>query len=88
MLKSTVLNNQDITKEIKEEMKKYLETNDNENTTTQKPMGCRKSSSKREVYRNTILPQEPRKISNKPPKLTPTAITERRRKQILIVCVL
>ena len=27
-------------------------------------MGCSKSSSKREVYSNTILPQERRKISN------------------------
>ena len=30
-----LLNNQEITAEIKEELKKYLETNDNENTTTQ-----------------------------------------------------
>ena len=30
---NTLLNNQEITKEIKEEIKKYLETNDNENTT-------------------------------------------------------
>ena len=30
-----LLNNQWITEEIKEEIKKYLETNDNENTTTQ-----------------------------------------------------
>ena len=29
------LNNQEITEEIKEEIKKYLETNDNENTMTQ-----------------------------------------------------
>ena len=29
-----LLNNQWITEEIKEEIKKYLETNDNENTTT------------------------------------------------------
>ena len=28
-------NNQEITEEIKEEFKKYLETNDNENTMTQ-----------------------------------------------------
>ena len=33
-LNNTLLNNQEITKEIKEEIKKYLETNDNENTTT------------------------------------------------------
>ena len=32
---NTLINNQEITEEIKEETKKYLETNDNENTTTQ-----------------------------------------------------
>ena len=35
-LNNTLLNNQEITGQIKEEIKKYLETNDNENTTTQK----------------------------------------------------
>ena len=44
-----------------------------------KPMGCSKISSKREVYNNTILPQETRKTSNKQPKLTPKATRERRR---------
>ena len=39
-----LLNNQEITEEIKEEIKKYLETNDNENTMIQKRMGCGKSS--------------------------------------------
>ena len=34
-LNNTVLNNQEITKEIKEEIKKYLETKDNENTKIQ-----------------------------------------------------
>ena len=44
-------------------------------------MECSKSNSKREVYGNTILPQETRKISNKQPNLTPKAIRERRRKK-------
>ena len=44
-------------------------------------MGCSKSSSKRKVYSNTILPQETRNISNKRPKLTPKAIRERRLKK-------
>ena len=35
-INNTLLNNQEITEEIKEETIKYLETNDNENTTTQK----------------------------------------------------
>ena len=34
-LNNTLLSNQDITEEIKEEIKKYLETNDNENTMAQ-----------------------------------------------------
>ena len=34
-------------------------------TQLSKSMGCSKSSSKREVYSNTGLPQKTRKISNK-----------------------
>ena len=43
-------------------------------------MGCGKSSSKREVYSNTILPQETRKTSNIQPNFTPKT-TGKRRKQ-------
>ena len=46
--------------EIKEEIKKYLETNEND----PKPLGCRKSSSKREVYSNKISPQEMKNLNN------------------------
>ena len=46
-------------------------------------MGCNKSSSKREVYRNTILPQETRKISNKQSNLTPKTTREEKNKQNL-----
>ena len=42
-LNNTLLNNQDITEEIKEEIKKYLETNDNENTMTQNLWDARKA---------------------------------------------
>ena len=76
-----LLNNQCISEEIKEEIKKYLETNNNENTMIQKPMEHSKSSSKREVYSNTMLPQETRKISNKQPNLTPRATREGRTKK-------
>ena len=34
-LNNTFLNNQQVTEEIKMEIKKFLETNDNENTTSQ-----------------------------------------------------
>jgi len=40
-----------------------METNENENTMVQNLWGC-KSSSKREVYSNTGLPHEARKISD------------------------
>ena len=44
-------------------------------------MGCRESSSKREVYSNTILPQETRKISNNQPNLIPKALEKEEEKQ-------
>ena len=44
-------------------------------------MGCSKSSSKREVYSNTSLPQETGNISNKQLNLAPKAIRERRAKK-------
>ena len=40
-------------------------------------MGCKKGNSKREVYSNTSLPQEIRKISNKQPNLIPKGTRER-----------
>ena len=43
-------------------------------------MGCRKSTPKREVYSNTVLPQETRKTSHRQPKYTPKTTGKRRRK--------
>ena len=43
-------------------------------------MGRNKSSSNREVYSNTILPQETRKTSNRQPNFTPKATGKRRKK--------
>ena len=42
-LNNTLLNSQELTEEIKEEIIKYLETNDNENTTTQNLWDAAKS---------------------------------------------
>ena len=42
-------------------------------------MGCSKSSSKREVYSSTILPQETRKTLNRQHNFTTKAIGKRRR---------
>ena len=78
-LNNMLLKNQWVNDEIKEEIKKYLEANDNENTTTQNLWAAAKAVL-REVYSNTILPQETRNISNKQPNLKPKAIRERRTK--------
>ena len=79
-LKNTLLNNQEITEEIKEEIKKYQKKKGQWKHDDPNPMGSSKSSSKREVYSNTILPQETRNIANKQPNLTPKTIRERRTK--------
>ena len=46
------------------------------------PMGCSKSSSKREVYNKTILLQERRKISNRQTNCTPKATGKEVQKKI------
>ena len=40
-------------------------------------MGCSKSSSKRKVYSNTVLPQKIRKTSNRRPNFTPKTTGKR-----------
>ena len=40
-------------------------------------MRCSESSSKREVYSNTILPQKTRKTSNRQPTFTPKTTGKR-----------
>ena len=74
------LNNQWVTEEIKEEIKKIPRNKWKQKHDDSKPMGCSKSNSKREVYDDTSLPQETRKISNKQPNLTPKATRERTNK--------
>ena len=49
-LNNTLLNNQEITEEIKEEIKKYPETNDIENTTTQNLCDVAKAVDKKISY--------------------------------------
>ena len=44
-------------------------------------MWCSKSSSKREVYNNTILPQVTRKALNRQPNFTPKTTGKRRTKK-------
>ena len=54
-----------VNNEIKEEIRKYLEKK-KRNYNLTKSLRCSKSSCKRGVHSDTSLPQEIRKISNKP----------------------
>ena len=77
-----LLNNQWITEEIKEKIKKYLETNENESMMIQNLWNAANAVLRgKQQYSNTIWPQETRKISNKQPNLTPKATRERRTKK-------
>ena len=73
------LNNQQVTEEIKREIKKFLETNDNENMTTQNLWDAAKAVLRGKFYSNTILPQETRKTSNSNLTLHLKQLEKRRR---------
>ena len=45
-------------------------------------MGCIKSNPKREVYSNTILPQETRKTSNRQPNFIPKQLEKEEQMKI------
>ena len=87
-IKQHVLNNQQVTEEIKREIKECLETSNNESMTTQNLWDAAKADLM-EVYSNTILPQETRKTSNRQPNFKPTIEKEQqqqknsRRKEII-----
>ena len=72
-----LLNNEWIAEEIEKEIKKICEDKWKWKHNDPKPMGCSKSSSKKEVYSNTMVPQETGKISNKEPNLTRGITRER-----------
>ena len=75
----TIYNNQEITEEVKAEIKKYLETNDNENTMAQNLWDAAKAVLRGKFI--LIRPQETRNISNKQPNLPCKAIRERKTKK-------
>ena len=67
-----LLNNEWVKNEIREDIKNFLETNENELTTIQN-LCHSKGSPEREVHNNTGLPKKNRNISNKQPNPTPTS---------------
>ena len=60
-----LLNNQQITEEIKKEIEICIEMNENENTTTQNLWDTVKAVPRGTVHSNTGILQETRKKSNK-----------------------
>ena len=74
-----LLNNQEITEEIKQEIKKYIETNDNENTMTQNLQDAAKAvlRGKFVAIQSHLRKQEKSQI--KKSNLTPKATRERRK---------
>ena len=70
-LNNTFLKNQQVTKEIKREIKKCLETNDNENTTTQNLGDAVKAVPRGKFIAIQSYFKETSKISNRPPNFTP-----------------
>ena len=65
-LNNTLINNQEITEEIKGEIKKYLETNDNENMTTQNLWDAAKAVLRRKfiAIQSYLKKQETSQINN------------------------
>ena len=71
-------NNKQVTEDIKKEIKEIPRNTWPWKHDNSKPTGGNKSSSKKEVYSNTILPQRPRKTWNRPPNFTPKTPGKRR----------
>ena len=65
VLNNTLLDNKEVTKEIKNRNQKIPRNKWQWKHDDPKPMGLSKSSSKREVYSNTVIPEEARKVSNR-----------------------
>ena len=80
-LNNTILNNQQVNEDIIKKTQKISRNKWQWKHNNSKPMGCTKSSSKREVYSNTIPVQETRKTSNRQPNFTLKTTGKRRTKK-------
>ena len=81
-LKNTFIDNKQFNEEIEKERKKIPRYKWQWIPDDPKPMGNSKSSSKREVYSNMILPQETRKTSNRQPNFTGKTTAKRITKKL------
>ena len=77
-LNNTFLNNQQVTEEIKREIKKFLETNDNENTITQNLWDSAKAVLRGNyIAIQSYLKKQTKKKSNRQPNFTPKTTGKR-----------
>ena len=76
------LNNQHVTEEIKREIKKFLETNDNENMTTQNLWDAAEAVLRGKLIAIQSYLKKTRKTSNRQPKFTPKTTEKRRTKKL------
>ena len=60
-----LLNNERVNNEIKEEIKKFLETNENGHTTDPNLWGHSEGSPEREAHSDTVISKKDRNTSNK-----------------------
>ena len=65
-----MLKDERVNQEIKEELKRFMETNENEDTTVQNSLGRSKSSPKGVIHRNTSIHSKTGKNSNTKANLT------------------
>ena len=75
------LNNQQVTEEIKREIKKFLETNDNENTTTQNLWDAAKAALRGKFIATQSYLKKQKKTLNRQPNFTSKATGKRRTKK-------
>ena len=74
------LNNKQVNEEIKREFKKFWETNDCENMTTQNPWDAAKAVLRRKFTAIKSYLKKKRKASNRQPNFTPNTTGKRRTK--------
>ena len=78
-LNNLILNNLQVTEEIKREIKKFLETNDNENTTTQNLRDTAKAVLRGKFIATQSYLKKQQKHRRDNPNFTPKATGKRRR---------
>ena len=79
-LNNMFISNQQVTEEIKREIRKFLETNDNENTTTQNLWDAAKAVLRGKFIAIQSYLKKQEKTSNRQLNFTPIATGKRRRK--------